>query len=74
VFRGAGTYVETVVRRITALLLEEPGIKLFKDPTVSVPHLLQFMNTTESLWFSNAKFKLFDGIVVVLYLREEVRI
>ena len=74
-FRGADTYVETVVRRITVLLLEEAEIKLFKDPTVSVLYLLYSLNTTESPRFTNAKSKLFDGIVVVeSYLREEVKI
>jgi hypothetical protein len=75
VFRGTGAYLETVVREITVPRLEELGIKLVKELTFSVPHLLQFMNTAESLRSSNAKLKFFDEIVVVeVYPREEAEI
>ena len=75
VFLGAGTYLETVVRGITAPQLKELGINLFKELTVSVPHILQFVNTAESLQFSHAEFKFLEEIVTVeLYLHEDADI
>ena len=55
-FRGVSAYLEAVVCRITSPRLETVVIQLFKQLTVSVPHLVQFMNTTENLRFDNAIF------------------
>ena len=53
-FRGVSTYLEAVVCRIMTPCLEKLVIRLFKQLTLSVPRLVQFMNTTENLRFDNA--------------------
>jgi hypothetical protein len=56
-FQGVNAYLEAVVRGITSPRLERLQVIFFDQLTFSVPHLLQFMNTTETrgLRFSNAK-------------------
>ena len=54
-FRGVSAYLEAVVCRITTPRLENLRIRLFKQLTFSVPHLHQFMNTTENVRFDNAE-------------------
>ena len=70
-FQGVNAYTEAVVRRITTPRLERLGIRFFNQPTFSVPCLLQFMDTTENLWFDSAKFE-FSGerVYVGFYPRE----
>jgi hypothetical protein len=65
-FRGVSAYLEAVVCRITTPCLENLRIQLFKQLTFSVPRLLQFMNTTESLRFDNAVIVLKDKYIGVL--------
>ena len=69
-FVGVNAYLEAVVCRITAPRLEKLDIWFFKQPTFSVPHLVQFMITT-NLRFNCAKFE-FSGerVCVELYFRE----
>jgi hypothetical protein len=72
-FRGGSTYLESVVRRITAPHLEKFQVSFFNQLTFSVPRLLGFMNTTENLRFDSATFQFSrDRGFVVLHLREEV--
>ena len=55
------TYLESVVRRITAPHLETFQIGFFNQLTFSVPRLLEFMNTTEDLRFDSAIFQFSGG-------------
>ena len=71
-FRGEGTYLEELVRRITTPRLERILILLSNEIMPSVSHLGQFMNTTESLRFDSAKFILyFRRVNLKLYSRGE---
>ena len=73
-FEGSGTYME-MVHQITAPRLEKLNIQLHNELEFSVPHLLQFMNTSENLRFDNAAFELsFYRVFVRLYLREEAEV
>ena len=60
-FDGVSTYLETLVRRITAPRLERLEIGFFNLLTFSVPRLLQFMNTAENLRFESAKFDFYNS-------------
>jgi hypothetical protein len=72
VLEGVSAYIEAVVHRITAPRLETLDIHFFKQHTFSVPRLLQFVNTTETLRFDCAKFQFSrDDVSVILYLRRE---
>ncbi len=72
-FRGASAYVEAVVRRITAPRLQKLQMLFFEQLTFSIPHLVQFINSTENLRFSEAKLQFSDEHVdVEVYPREEV--
>ena len=62
-FHGVSAYMEAIVHRIATPRLETLGVMFFKQLTFSVPHLLQFVNTTEDLKFDTAKFEFFDGQV-----------
>ena len=64
-FRGVSAYLEALVHRITTPRLEKLQIDFFNQLTFSVPHLMQFMNTTENLRFDCAKFWFDDGQVRV---------
>jgi hypothetical protein len=54
-FKGVGVYLEALLPRITAPLLEKLQIIFFNQLTFSVSHLVQFMGTTENLSFRSAK-------------------
>jgi hypothetical protein len=54
-FKGVSVYLEALLPRITAPLLEKLQIIFFNQLTFSVPHLVQFMGTTENLSFRSAK-------------------
>jgi hypothetical protein len=58
-FQGVSTYLEALVRRITAPRLEKLEIVFFNQLTFSVPRLLQFMNTTENLRLERAEFEFY---------------
>ncbi|KAI0275737.1 hypothetical protein BGY98DRAFT_1188235 [Russula aff. rugulosa BPL654] len=51
---GVSAYLEALVCRITTPRFENLQIRLFKQPTFSVPLLAQLMNTTANLMFNNA--------------------
>jgi hypothetical protein len=71
-FRGVSAYMEAVVRRISAPRLQKLQILFFEQLTFSIPHLVQFMNTTENLRFSDGRLQFFDDHVdVEVYPREE---
>jgi hypothetical protein len=69
-FGGVSTYLEALVRRITAPRLEKLEISFFNQLTFSVPRLLQFMNTAENLRLDRAEFG-FDAerVHVLVYSR-----
>ena len=72
VFRGVSAYLEAVVRRITTPRLEQLGIQFYKQLTFSVPRLMQFMNTTDNIRLSSAKFEFSrEKVFVRVYPREE---
>jgi len=71
-FRGVSAYMEAFVGRISAPRLQKLQILFFEQLTFSIPHLVQFMNTTENLRFSDGKLQFFDEHVdVEVYPREE---
>ena len=55
-FGGVSAYLEALVHRIITPRLEKLKIVFFNQLIFSVPHLAQFMNTTENLRFNIAKF------------------
>ena len=57
---ASSAYVEAVVRHITTPSLEKLEIVFSNQLTYSIPCLLQFMNTTENLRYSHAKFLFYD--------------
>ena len=70
-FRGVSAYLEAIVCRITTPRLEALSIRLFMQLTFSVPRLVQFMNTTDSLRFNDADVLIQDKhIHVGMYFRE----
>ena len=54
-FQGATMYLEALLSRITAPHLDVLHVIFFIHPTFSVPHLLQFMSTSENLRFRSAE-------------------
>jgi hypothetical protein len=60
-FQGGRTYLEALVHRITTPRLEKLHVEFFNQLTFSVPRLVHFMNTTETLKFKSAKFEFFNG-------------
>jgi hypothetical protein len=69
-FRGVSTYLEALVRRITAPRLEKLQIDFFNQLTFSVPRLLQFINTTENLRFDRTEFVFYaEQVIVSVYPR-----
>jgi hypothetical protein len=74
-FEGSSTYMEVVVHQITAPSLEKLNIRLYDESTLSVPHLLRFMNTAENLRFDSAAFEFsLYRVSVKLYRREEAEV
>jgi len=70
-FRGASAYCEAIIRRIPAVYLEGLHIQFFEQLTYSVPHLVQFINTTENFRFDSVEIEFFDKRVCLdLYPRE----
>jgi hypothetical protein len=64
--RSTSTYMEALLPRITAPLLERLEAWFFLQLSLSVPRLLEFMSPLESLRFGSAKFHFLDNTV---YLR-----
>ena len=63
--------MEALVGRISAPRLQKLQILFFTGLTFSILHLVQFMNTTENLRFSDGKLQFFDEHVdVEVYSRE----
>ena len=60
-FTGVSAYLEALLFRITAPLLEKLQILFFNQLTFSVPYLLQFIRSAENLRFSAARFTFHEG-------------
>jgi hypothetical protein len=54
-FRGVNTYLEVLLPQMTTPLLEKLQIIFFDQLTLSIPCLLEFINTTANLRFSSAE-------------------
>jgi len=67
-FRGVSAYLEALLPRITAPLLEKLQILFFNQLTFFVPRLLEFIGSAENLRFSSARLT-FDeeGISASMY-------
>jgi hypothetical protein len=73
-FEGVEAYLEAIVCRMSTPRLEKLHVFFFVQLTFFVPHLLQFMNTTETpnLRLSNAKLDFSsDQVVVTTYPHDE---
>jgi hypothetical protein len=70
-YRGVSTYLEAFLPRLASPRLKKLQIIFFNQLTLSVPHLLQFMNSITNLKFSSTEI-IFDdkAIHVRLYPRE----
>jgi hypothetical protein len=66
VFRGVGAYLEGLLARISAPVLERFTITLFPQPILTLPHLSKFISDTEGLR------KPRHSVVNVLFNREGV--
>ena len=64
-FCGVSVFLEALVHSITTPRLEKLQIAFFNQPTFSVPRLVKFMNTSESLRFDSAIFWFNDKNVLV---------
>ena len=73
-FHGVTSYLEALFRRITAPRLERIELEFFNQLTYSVPHLLQFVNTTENLRFRTAEFEFYNKRVYAdVYPHEDAK-
>jgi hypothetical protein len=70
-YRGVSDYLEAILPRITTPRLEKLQIIFFNQLTLSIPHVLRFMDTTANLKFCSAEV-IFDdkAIHVKLYPRD----
>ena len=72
-FEGVSTYLEMLLPRVTAPLLERLRIYFFNQLTFSVPCLRDFMNKARNLHLESATFTFYDwGIMMMLTLVREV--
>ena len=71
-FRGVSAYMAAIAPWLTTPVLEKLEIDFFNRLKFSVPRLLQFMETSESLRFDSGKFEFSRSEVSVgMYRREE---
>jgi hypothetical protein len=64
-FQAVSAYSEAVLSRITATRLEIFEIRYLKQPTFSVPELVQFMGRSEIVRFDRAEFQFISDQVFV---------
>ena len=67
-FQGVSAYLEALLARLIAPLLQRLKISFFFQLNYTVPHLLQFMSTAENLKFSSARVIFKSEAVVVTAL------
>jgi len=66
-FKGASAYLETLLSRITAPLLEKLKVDFFNQLTISIPNTQQFISSTGNLRFTRATL-VFDETSVDLWV------
>ena len=66
VFQGTATYLEGLVAWISAPSLSSLGVNLYSQLSFTVPHLLQFMETSENLRFSAIKITFYAFAVFLM--------
>jgi hypothetical protein len=64
-FRGISAYLESLLPQIITPRLGDLRLRFFNQPSISVPHLRQFIRTTENFRFSNVKFLFYHQAVAV---------
>jgi hypothetical protein len=64
-FRGIGAYLESLLPHIITPRLGYLSVQFFNQPSFSIPHLLQFVRTTENLRFRNVEFLFYHQAVAV---------
>jgi hypothetical protein len=62
-FRGVSAYLEGLLSRITAPVLNTLVLHFFNQLTFTVPHLLQFMQTSKNLIFNSFQLAFDRGFV-----------
>jgi hypothetical protein len=62
-FGGVTAYLEGLVTQISAPVLSDLQMTLFNQLTFPVPHLLQFMDTSETLSFSTVRLTFCDDLI-----------
>jgi len=68
-FGGVSAYLEAFLSHMNAPLLEKLSISFFNQLSFSVPHLLQFVTTTENLRASSVRFLFHHkAVTVFMYL------
>jgi hypothetical protein len=73
-FEGFNGYLEALLPWITTPLLEKLYIRFIERSTFSVPHLLQFMSTMETLRFKDVRFSIsFNSFSMKVYPHEASR-
>ena len=73
VFKGVSAYLEGLLPHIMTPHLETFQIEFVKqpEPTISIPHLQQFMTTTKKFRFNCAKLQFYEAVIAVwMYPRE----
>jgi hypothetical protein len=64
-FWGISPYLEALLPQMTTPLLETLNVHFFNQLRFSVPHLRQFMTTTENFRFSSVRFLFYHEAVAV---------
>lgn len=73
-FQGASAYLEALLPRVTMPLIERLQVSFFNQLTYPIPHLQQFMGTTENLRLNTATLTfLLDHLTVVAYPHKGAR-
>jgi len=73
-FRGASAYLEALLPCMTVPLLAKLQVEFFNQLTFDLPHLLQFLNTAESLRFSRARLVFSEEWLVAMVYPNDARI
>ena len=73
-FRGAIAYLEALLSRITAPVLERLQVYFFNQLTISIPNTHQFLSSTSNPRFTSAKLGFGkNSVVLSIYPGEETR-
>jgi hypothetical protein len=64
-FKGASAYLEALLPRMTTSMLEKLQVLFFHQLTYSIPHLVQFISTTENFTLSSARITFDEDAVFI---------